>query len=271
MTQALVLGGGGPVGVGWQAGLLTGLADGGVMLVEADLVIGTSAGSITGAQLASGRPVAEVVAPVSVVPRWAPSGPMTDDVDLAELLAGREGDVVSVEDYVAHFAHVGGAPWPENFRCTSFEIGSGQPVVWDRTSGIELHRAVAASCCIPGIAPPVTIGDGHYVDGGARDMLNADLAIGHPRVVAVSCVALDPPVGAMPELLAGLLPGVRRRIEDTRAAGSGLEVVEPSEEVCELTGWGSYLMDFSRTQAAFDAGRRQGTAEATRLGTFWSN
>ena len=53
MSRALVLGGGGPVGIGWQAGLLAGLADSGVMLRQADLVVGTSAGSVVGAQLTS--------------------------------------------------------------------------------------------------------------------------------------------------------------------------------------------------------------------------
>ncbi|MFI5046769.1 MAG: hypothetical protein ACHQIG_06865 [Acidimicrobiia bacterium] len=52
--------------------------------------------------------------------------------------------------------------------------------------------------------------------------------------------------------------------------GSAVEVIEPSSEVSELSGWGRYLMDFSRTAAAYEAGLRQGTAEASRLGPFWS-
>jgi NTE family protein len=53
MTRALVLGGGGPVGIGWEAGLIVGLADAGVVVWESDAVIGTSAGSAVGAQLMS--------------------------------------------------------------------------------------------------------------------------------------------------------------------------------------------------------------------------
>jgi NTE family protein len=271
MTRALVLGGGGPVGIGWQAGLLTGLADAGVMLVEADVVIGTSAGSVTGAQLTSGRRLADLIEPMSTAPPWASSAPMSDDVDLVELLTSRgDEDVVSEDEYVAHFAYVGGVSWPAAFRCTAFELASGQPVVWDQSSGVELHRAVASSCCIPGIAPLVTIGDGSYIDGGARDALNTDLAIGHDLVVAMSCMALEPPEGAMPELLASRLSDTRERIDATRASGSAVEVVEPSDEVCELSGWGRFLMDFTRTRAAFDAGVTQAAAEAKRIGTFWS-
>ena len=51
---ALVLGGGGVTGVAWEIGLVAGLADAGVHLSTADLVVGTSAGSVVGALLTSG-------------------------------------------------------------------------------------------------------------------------------------------------------------------------------------------------------------------------
>ena len=58
MTRALVLGGGGPVGIGWEAGLLVGLARNGLDLRKADAVVGTSAGSVVGFTLASGGDLA---------------------------------------------------------------------------------------------------------------------------------------------------------------------------------------------------------------------
>ena len=57
-----MLGGGGITGIAWELGLLAGLAEGGVRLGEADLVVGTSAGSVVGAQLLSGAPVEELYA-----------------------------------------------------------------------------------------------------------------------------------------------------------------------------------------------------------------
>src|SRR5215469_10945145 len=53
-TRALVLGGGGVAGVAWELGILTGLHDTGVDVRGADIIIGTSAGSVVGAQIASG-------------------------------------------------------------------------------------------------------------------------------------------------------------------------------------------------------------------------
>src|SRR3954464_4884352 len=58
MTRALVLGGGGPVGIAWESGLVAGLAQGGVDLGQADFTLGTSAGSFVGARLAMGEPAA---------------------------------------------------------------------------------------------------------------------------------------------------------------------------------------------------------------------
>src|SRR5438445_503469 len=55
MTRALVLGGGGPVGIAWQCGLIAGLAQGGVDLGQADFTLGTSAGSFVGLRLAMGE------------------------------------------------------------------------------------------------------------------------------------------------------------------------------------------------------------------------
>src|SRR5687768_10690370 len=52
--RALVLGGGGITGIGWELGLLAGLAEAGLDLSGADLVVGTSAGSVVGAKLTSG-------------------------------------------------------------------------------------------------------------------------------------------------------------------------------------------------------------------------
>ena len=60
--RALVLGGGGITGIAWELGVIAGLAEAGVRLADADLVVGTSAGSVVGAQLLSGTPVDELYA-----------------------------------------------------------------------------------------------------------------------------------------------------------------------------------------------------------------
>lgn len=65
MTRALVLGGGGPVGIAWESGLVAGLAEEGIDAGQADLIVGTSAGSAVGAQLAMGRTPQQMYASVA--------------------------------------------------------------------------------------------------------------------------------------------------------------------------------------------------------------
>ena len=269
MTRALVLGGGGPLGVGWQAGLLTALINAGVPIADADFVVGTSAGSIVGAQLTARRRLADLVRPISEFAPWR-IDQHDKSLDLDEMLSTREpADATPEADWVAHFDFLGSANWPKSFHCTAFSLDSGNFAVWDASSGVDLPRAVASSCTLPGLVTPMTIEGQTWIDGGTRDALNADLAIGHDTVIAVSCMALESPAGAMPDLLAGLLPGIRQRIDDLRASGSVVEVVEPSEEFGELSGWGRYLLDVSRTAAAFDAGLGQGEAEIERIRRQW--
>ena len=62
---ALVLGGGGITGIAWEIGVLAGLAEAGVDLSGADLVVGTSAGSVVGAQLTCGAELEAMYAPAA--------------------------------------------------------------------------------------------------------------------------------------------------------------------------------------------------------------
>lgn len=266
-----MLGGGGPLGVGWQAGLLSALTEASVPVGDADTVVGTSAGSIVGAQITSGRPLSDLLVPIGQPAPWLVREP-GESMDLGEMIANLDPANTAPEaDWIAYFDFLRDRDWPGPFRCTAFSITSGSFAVWDQSSGVDLPRAVASSCTVPGLVSPVTINGESWIDGGARDALNADLAIGHEIVVALSCMALEPPKGATPEILAGLLPGISQRIDDLRMSGAAVEVIEPSEEFGELSGWGRYLMDVSRTGDAFEAGQRQGSAEVERIRTLWTS
>src|SRR3984893_9870804 len=54
--RALVLGGAGSVGNAWEIGVIAGLFEAGLDVTEADLTIGTSAGSTAAAQITSTTP-----------------------------------------------------------------------------------------------------------------------------------------------------------------------------------------------------------------------
>ena len=101
-------------------------------------------------------------------------------------------------------------------------------------------------------------------------MLNADVASGHEAVLAVSCTLLDLPPGMAVPAVEAVFRAIRSRIDGLAAAGSRVEAVVPGAEMLEISGWGLNLMDFSRTDAAYEAGVRQGRAEAGRLAAFWA-
>ena len=285
------------MGIGWEAGLLVGLAEAGVDASAADAVVGTSAGSVVGFTLASGGDLSEAINLVAAattpgegaatVPPGTESAPVLEQLmaavaEAATDPAGAEGvrarlggiaeqsPTMSEDEWLAMFSFMAGAEWPAHFSCTAVGTADGRYRLWDRTAGVDLQRAVASSCAVPGIFPPVTIEGRRWMDGGVRDMLNADAAAGHSVVVAVSCTLLELPEGFDMPVMDAVFAGTRAQLDGLRAAGAAVEVVVPGAEMLEISEFGLNLMDFERAAPAYEAGLRQGKAEAARLREFWA-
>lgn len=287
MSKALVLGGGGPIGVAWEAGLLAGLADAGVDLSDADRIVGTSAGSIVGARLARGDAPSDLFEASGTVSSPGGGGPTVDADALMAigtaifegLTGARPHDEIVRElglkalaaETIAEEAFVGlvgltlGAEWPDrDYACTAFDVDSGAFVAWDAASGAPFERAVTSSCSVPGIFPPITIGNRRFMDGGVISGTNAGLAAGHDKVVIVSVISR-----VVPGAEAFLRGPLDLEIAALRDAGAEVELVEFDDAT--QTAAGGNLMDF--TPAAVDAvgtaGVAQGQTEAERIGTVW--
>ncbi|PRY36731.1 patatin-like phospholipase family protein [Umezawaea tangerina] len=285
-SRAVVLGGGGALGAGWQNGLLAGLERRGLRLSDADVVIGTSAGALSGARNLLG------LDPASLMPALLRFGAtIKSDVDerrLGEMfrsmrevagaadpevgwkVVGRAVDdaVTAPEDvYVDVFSFLAGQVWPTNFACTGVDVDTGELRVWDRDSGVDLGRAVAASCSIPTLSPAVTVDGRRYLDGGLRGSLNAGVATGASRVIAISCLSLSPRAGE-----SGALPGSdldRTELASLRADRSRVETVEPDEDFWRLASGPMGMMDISRAGNAIEAGLAQADREHARLASAW--
>ena len=290
MTRALVLGGGGPVGVGWESGLAAGLAEAGVALGAADLVVGTSAGSIVGARLALGVDLAETVRAVGqplpievgagakitdLMTAWADAASRAQTPEQMRIELGRlaldarteaEGDFTGAEV----FAQLAGRDWPASFRCTAIDTQTGELRVWDAEAGAPLDRAVASSCAVPMVFPPVTIDGSRYMDGGMRTPLNADLAAGHTAVIVVSCLAMALPEGITDPVFDAIAGQLEVELAVLRDGGAAVEIVVPGAEFLEVSGWGTELMNPARVAGAYEAGVRQASAEAHRLQAIWT-
>jgi NTE family protein len=225
MTRALVLGGGGVAGIAWETGFLMGLCDAGLdVIAAADRFIGTSAGSAVAAQVTSGTPIHELY-------ERQVSGAGTKheiaadfDADSMMMTFGRivakvvPGPLMNraIGEYALHArtvpesvrrdviaARLPSHDWPDrDLRLTAIDARSGKLRVFTASDGVELIDAVAASCAVPGIWPPVTIEDRRYIDGGMRSGSNADLAAECHDVLVVSPMAELPMIA--PEVKAAI-------------------------------------------------------------------
>ena len=252
----LVLGAGGSVGHAYHAGVLAGIEEGtGWDPRRAEVIVGTSAGSVVAALLRAGldandlaraslgeelsRPGAELLARSGRRTRLETPGPQHADVARGPSAAGlllrpwgvRPGvlaaallpsGTVSTEAVAAGIRGLYGTAWPDRptWICAT-RLDDGKQVAFGRTGSppASMADAVAASCAIPAYFRPVLIGGNRYVDGGTHSVTNAELLAGLGLdLVIVSC-----PMGGTRDAIGlGLdLPvraGVRARLSREVAA-----------------------------------------------------
>ena len=284
MTKtALVLGGGGMLGVSWSTGMIAGLSDAGVDVTGANRIIGTSAGSIVSAQIAQGQPLDEMIewhhAPrdpdaielnmemdlpnlMAIFTKWAAFTEMTPE-SCAEIGAmALASKTVDEDRWVESFKDQIDADWPDrDMILTAVDAESGAFQTWTRDSGVALHRAIASSCSVPGLFPPVKINGRRYQDGGVRSTTNADVAAGFDTVLIVA------PIGARSD---GIDPLSNRlataEAEALRVAGASVELAFPDEGSQEAMGVNR--MDSSRRGLCVDAGREQGRSLAGQIAAW---
>lgn len=292
VRTALVLAGAGAAGNAWQLGLISGLSDSGVDITAVDLIIGTSAGSTVAAQITSGiHPSDLYAAIVAETPppaarstgrgqQGAPhiSGPAymewsdgiiaasADASDMRQrfsaaaldLDASDGADGARWRSVVA--ARLPNHRWPQQrVFITAMDARTGEPVVFDRDSGVELVDAVAASTSP---MTPYPIGENRYLNGAYRRGSNADLAAGYARVLV-----LDPFSGRSRHPLKWGMDLVTQ-VDELRAGGSTVETVFPDTGAGDV--FNANALDPSTRRPAALGGYEQGQALAQQLVGFAS-
>jgi NTE family protein len=279
MSQgSLVFAGGGVAGIAWELGVIQGLFDADPLLVDRLLApqtrfIGTSAGSAVAAQLAGTTGLAASFA-AQLEEETAELGADVDVQQLqARFLAAVEGatsptdalqrigrlalETPSVDEEVrleVIRSRLADSEWPQReLKITTVEVERGEFVVFDRSSGVELVDAIAASCAVPGVWPPVTISGSRYMDGGARSGSNADLAAGSDWVVVVTPLpgVGDPGIGTIPTAEIEALGGVP----------TAIIYADPAS----IAAFGPNPLDPTTRAASAEAGRAVGRASAERV------
>ncbi|HTA77246.1 MAG TPA: patatin-like phospholipase family protein [bacterium] len=282
MTFALVLSGGGRSGSAWQTGLLKGLQDGGVNLTTADLIVGTSAGAVVGAQIASGYDLNQLYEGHTQPSANSTAEPKVDlkqyQDAMGKVLADGGGRTLSgfTQEVRARIGALAVAAqteseenqlrqyeaalptknWPERkLLITAVDAADGAFVVWSKESSVPLVKAVASSCAVPMVRAAVTINGRRYLDGGLRSTMNSDLAAGYDLVIAVVVS------GQTPEALGK--PG--SEIASLREAGSRVELILPDKPSRDQIF--PNLFDPARRVPSAQAGLAQGLALASTLKT----
>ncbi len=274
--SALVLGGGGVTGIAWEIGLMAGLAELGIDLAAADVIIGTSAGSVVGTDIASGQELEALYQAQLAPPAPEPAARMSWSV-IGRLLwvMSTSRDPVRARARIGHWAlavrtmpeadrrmvieaRLPVGDWPaKTLKVTAVDARTGELVVFDSAGDAGLVDAVGASCAVPGVWPPVTIGDRRLVDGGVRSIANADLAAGYERVVIVAPVAKG----------VGHMTSPHRQAVALAAAGAHVVLVKPDRAAIRAIG--RDVLDLSRRAAAATAGRAQARSAAAAVRAVW--
>lgn len=296
----LVLGAGGVVGHAYHAGVLAGIQEAtGWDPNSAEIIVGTSAGSLVAALLRAGATAADL-ANASIGKRLSPAGVKLEKklgpggelpvpglrhaairggpaaaglllrpwgvrpaaVAAALLPAGR----VSTELVVRGLRNVYGDGWPrEHTWICAVRLDDGKRVAFGRRSSphASMASAVAASVAIPAYFEPVEINGKRHVDGGVHSVTNADLlaALGLDLVLVVC------PMGGTRDALAlGLdlplraLVRIRLRQEAAQVRRSGSEVVSFLPSPAVRRAMGNNAMD-PRRGSAVTAAARQATLD----------
>lgn len=275
-----MLAGGGLAGIAWEIGILRGIEDESTdtarALLESDVTIGTSAGSAVAAQLGSGLRLDELYdRQVKGASKELDPDVDIDDITQLFLVALSDPDATTAQklqrigEVARSTATVSEAvrreviaqrlpnhDWPDReLHITAIDIGTGELVAFDRSSGVELVDAVAASCAVPGAWPPVTIGERRYMDGGVGSTMNIKLATDCDAVVVLvpSGKGAPSPFGRDPALEVDGFPG--------RALG-----VFADDD--SLAAFGPNPLDPACREPSARAGRAQGRRVAAEVAEF---
>ena len=272
---ALVLGGGGITGIAWELGIIAGLAEAGIDLTGADRVIGTSAGSVVGIQITSGTPIADLyetqlappdaelggrlsrLALLKMVPHFVRPGDGRTKLARVGKMALKAHEPGSVDREGVIRSRIHAQDWPDrDLLITAVEVETGEFTVFTRDSGVDVVSAVAASCAVPTVWPPVAINGRHYIDGGMRSSANLDLAAGAERVVV-----LAPLPGSISKKTS-----IRTQLE--KIGPREWTVISPDPEA--LAVFGKNLLDPTKRADAARAGMRQSAGLVDEVRHVWS-
>lgn len=266
-------------GIAWEIGILARMAELEIDLAaDAELVVGTSAGACVGVLVTGQSGYDKLTAtqrlPVSQTRERIPDFDLNLLVEIFGLMTSVQDDPAGARREIGALAmatktvpederreiiawRMPNNEWPaRRLVITAVDAETGERVTFDASSAVSLVDAVAASCAVPGIWPPVTIGGKRYIDGGVYSTTNVDLAQGYDRTVVLRPVAMGPN------------DDDGERAEATNLSRPPLIIAADAES---LAAFGPNLLDPASRGAALDAGMLQADEVATDVRQYWTS
>ncbi len=284
------------VGMAWQTGVVAGLAQSGVNLHDADMILGTAAGASLAWRLAAGQSAADLAAAIDheayLPPASNPTSRTTPPSGIPDLLWRQFKAEMAGEDTIALRRQIGALampgtaedeasflektdqfipigrdqPWPAAFSCSAIDAETGELVVWQAASTIALSQGVASSCSVPISNPPVTIGGRRFISGAMRSVSNVDLATGYDNVLVIAM--RSPPGDA--RMAERMQQSLDFEVSRLRKDGTTVDVIQPDEASMAAIGHElADVLDLRRRPAACKAGIDQGKSLAGSIKPGW--
>ncbi len=293
--RGLVLGGGGIYLASWMAGYIHALKSGGVDLATADIVVGTSAGSLIGALLTGDhlwRFGAELDIFVElpklftlIVPTMTPNdsqirahhiadtatsaAPATLQAIGRAAMAARNADGPS--DYFNAVKHViGEQSWPSpKLHTTANDCYTGERIVVSQSAGIEVNHACAASSSLPGSMGPTWLGNRLCMDGGiCQTSTHSDVVAGVKKALIISLTDGSAEASRIGLRTSSLPNTLQQEVADLRAQGT--EVVLKVVGLMPGATHVDSIMDPRWIAPCLKNGHERGLADAGEMKAFWS-
>lgn len=294
-ARAIAFGGGGEWFVAWMLGYAYGLKENGVDLSEADVTIGTSAGSLVGTAVKSEHlwrlphgleflgkhpSLANKILSISA---GAPSQKRAEDV----IAAATSVDQKSFQEIgrAAMAAHnspaeayaeglhrmLGSNDWPEGHFTTAVDCYTGEPLIVSKSDGIPIATACAASSSVAGINGPVWLDERYCMDGGLSTSSTHAEALAGAKVVLILTMfdfEANPPkkIPGVFGIAERIHPGTaNREAEALRKQGSTVHVAVASPDPT------TNFMDAATVLQGMEDGKKRGAEEAETVGAIWKN
>jgi NTE family protein len=261
----------------YHAGVLRALEEvGGFRPDDADLIVGTSAGSMMGAMVRSGLTTDDLFrASIGEHPElghtqarspWAAAwdGPIDAMRRLigsmyvlqrsavrlpvpplpAALRRAFPAGFFTIDDAEDTISEVLPNAWPDRpLWLVTVDVGTGRRVVLGTKDPVrtDLHTAVKASCAIPAFFLPQRVDGRTLVDGGVHSTSNLDLATGFGADVAIAVVPMAFDTSPRPPIAhqLGRLHAQRRlerELVETKRAGTSVLLLRPTADDLDAFG-----------------------------------